>query len=407
MAIADCGKHLSCLGSKQPQASTPSPFVPNAAGLPDTGLQDLPLPRDNHTQYRDSEHSLSRGDAVVRNPAASAMAIREDLVASAAQFLQDPSVASSTVENKISFLRSKNLTEEEISVSLARIGGPAPPTAQYSPPPPSGPPQHYYPPYAQQAWQPQPPVPRRDWRDWFIMATVVSGVGYGLYSLSKRYVYPLIAPPTPERLEQDKKSIEEQFDKAFALVEQLVKDTEVLKEAEQQRTEKLDTAIEELNSVMADLKTANRRREDDVQRIRDEVQGLQLAIPKAMDNQKSLTDSRLSEINTELTSLKTLYSQRLATGSSSGTTSSYSRQPGSNIASNRSTTPTAPTVESPADSPNTPSISTEPPKNIAQGTANRPSTISSGGSATKASIPAWQMAAVASSSSAAKDAESE
>ncbi|QPH11095.1 hypothetical protein C2857_002688 [Epichloe festucae Fl1] len=334
------------------------------------------------------------------------MAIREDLVASAAQFLQDPSVASSTVENKISFLRSKNLTQEEINVALARVGGgPAPSTAQYGPP--SGPPQQYYPPYAQQAWQPPPSIPRRDWRDWFIMATVVSGISYGLYSLSKRYVYPLIAPPTPERLEQDKKSIEEQFDKAFALVEQLAKDTASLKDAEQQRTEKLDSAIEELETVMADLKSANRRREDDAQRIRDEVQALKDAIPKAMDNQKSLTDNRLFEINNELTSLKTLVSQRMAPSSSPATTSNHTRQPGGTLATSRSTTPTAPTVESvPESSSTTPPVPVEPPKSIAQSTFNRPSTLSSGGATTKASIPAWQMAAAASSSSAAKDSES-
>ncbi|KAG6040261.1 hypothetical protein E4U41_001098 [Claviceps citrina] len=330
------------------------------------------------------------------------MAIREDLVASAAQFLQDPSVASSTVENKISFLRSKNLTQEEIAVALARVGSPAPSTAH----PPSGPPPQHYSPYAQQAWQPPPPVPRRDWRDWFIMATVLSGVGYGLYSLSKRYVYPLIAPPTPERLEQDKKSIEEQFDRAFALVEQLAKDTEALKEAERQRSEKLDPAVEELQTVLADLKSANRRREDDTQRISHEVQALKLAIPKALSNQEKLTDARLSELNTELKSLKTLLSQRLAPSSSSATASGYPRQTGATLAASRSTTPTAATVESVPESSNAPSASIEPDASVAQGTSNRPSTFSNGGAAAKASIPAWQMAAAASKSPAAKEAES-
>lgn len=28
-------------------------------------------------------------------------------------------------------------------------------------------------------------LPRRDWRDWFIMATVMGGVGYGLYFVAK------------------------------------------------------------------------------------------------------------------------------------------------------------------------------------------------------------------------------
>ena len=27
--------------------------------------------------------------------------------------------------------------------------------------------------------------PQRDWRDWFIIATVTSGVGYGLYTVAK------------------------------------------------------------------------------------------------------------------------------------------------------------------------------------------------------------------------------
>lgn len=99
--------------------------------------------------------------------------------------LQDPNVASSSIENRVSFLRSKNLTQEEIDVAMARAGGgPAPSSVSY-PTGPSGPPQQYYPSYPAHAWQPPPPVPRRDWRDWFIMATVVGGVSYGLYSLGK------------------------------------------------------------------------------------------------------------------------------------------------------------------------------------------------------------------------------
>lgn len=140
------------------------------------------------------------------------MAIREDLVASAAKceltaaqvrarlsadsrasVLQDPSVASSPIEKKVAFLQAKNLTQEEVNAALARANAQGAPAQSYTPQPASShvvqqptyygqyPPQ--YPPYG---WQPPPqPVPRRDWRDWFIMATVVSGVSYGLYSLGK------------------------------------------------------------------------------------------------------------------------------------------------------------------------------------------------------------------------------
>lgn len=104
--------------------------------------------------------------------------------------LQDPSVAASSVDNKISFLRTKNLTQEEIEAALARAGGSSAVAVAAAPypsaPPPQGPPQQYYQPYPQYAaWQPPAAAPKRDWRDWFIMATVVGGVSYGLYSVGK------------------------------------------------------------------------------------------------------------------------------------------------------------------------------------------------------------------------------
>lgn len=336
------------------------------------------------------------------------MTIREEIVASAAQFLQDPSVASSPVENRIAFLKAKNLTEEEVHAALARAGGEPGPAPSYAAPPvghvPGQPPANYggYPPYG---WQPPPPeVPRRDWRDWFIMATVVGGVGYGLYTLGKRYVYPLVAPPTPERLESDKKSIDEQFEKAFTLVDQLAKDTEEVKAAEQQRNEKLNDALTELETVISELKSSNRRREDEAQRIRDDVQGLKDSIPKALDAQKTSSDTRLQEVNAELKSLKTIISQRMA-----------SQQPAANNYLNRPSAATPTPVASPATAtapasgndtgangtsngtPNGQVVANDTPNGGSsfQGnvsTTGRSSPFSSGIPAASVKIPEWQRA---------------
>ncbi|CCC13107.1 hypothetical protein SMACR_06325 [Sordaria macrospora] len=336
------------------------------------------------------------------------MAIREDLVASAAQFLQDPSVAASPIEKRIAFLQAKNLSQEEVSAALARAesGGPPPPYAQ-SPAyaqaagpvaAQGGSPQYYgYPPYA---WpQSTTEGPRRDWRDLFILATVVGGASYGLYNLGKRYVYPLIAPPTPERLEQDKKSVDEQFDKTFQLVEQLAKDTEVLKASEQERTERLDNALEELETVVRDLKTANRRRDDEAQRVRDDVQNLRDSIPRALNNQKDLTDNRLRELNTELKSLKTLISQRMNPTATSTSVNNYLR-PNANGNVIPSSAPATPALggENVDPSSRAASVQDEQPRYqqeqpIVQPAAPKPSPFSSGiASAGKPTIPAWQLA---------------
>jgi peroxin-14 len=105
--------------------------------------------------------------------------------------LQDPSVAGSPIENRVAFLQSKNLTQEEIDAALARANGETAPPANYSSYAPQQQvirqPQPGYGGYQQYQWQQPPPpeLPKRDWRDWFIMATVMGGVGYGLYFVAK------------------------------------------------------------------------------------------------------------------------------------------------------------------------------------------------------------------------------
>lgn len=355
------------------------------------------------------------------------MAIREDLVASAAKFLQDPSVAASSPESRAAFLKAKNLTPEEVAAALARAGLDTPPSSIVSPPSQPQqpvpyrpqqqqpvPPQFYgqQPPYG---WQPPPPppeaMPRRDWRDWFIMATVVGGVGYGLYSMTKRYVYPLVAPPTPDRLEQDKKAIDDQFERAFSLVEQLAKDTDELKAAEKERTERLDSALTNLEGVISELKTASKRREEDAERLRDDVRGLKDALPKALDTQREVTDGRLREVNTELKGLRTLIGQRMGSGASAPATNGYSAANGTNgvasylrpsSAAASTSAPSVVSVESEAEKPAeaAPAPVAAPYNTIytsSAGVTPTPATTSASGStglpsSTGRSIPAWQRA---------------
>lgn len=344
------------------------------------------------------------------------MAPREDLISSAVTFLQDPSVASSPIEKRIEFLKSKNLTQEEVDISLARANDQLPQQSQNTYPvqPYRAPPQNYnYPfnPYGE--WRPPPPEPpKRDWRDWFIMATVVGGAGYGLWVMAERYIKPLIAPPTPPQLEQDKAAIDEQFNKAFALLDTLSSDTAALKEAEETRTQRLDSAISDVEAIVAELRTANQKREDDARRMETDIKSLKESLPKAIDSVEKSSEKQLKELSVELGSLKLLMSNRMGASSSnpyptSATPTTSNRNVVDGISSVRSGSSTPATEAASGSSSNITGVnapSTQAPFSTTQSygysapssssTVARPKSATPFGAAGgKAAIPAWQMAA--------------
>lgn len=200
---------------------------------------------------------------------------------------------------------------------------------------------------------------------------------------------PLIKPPTPEQIEQDKADITTQFDRAFTLIEQLATDTEALKAAETERNNKLDVTIKDVEQVVSDLRTANERREQENRRIADDVNRLRDSIPKALDSWKTERDERLQELSQELKSLKTLMSNRLqpTPSTSSGTmappaSASLPKTNGAPASTNGSSTTTA-TQAAPAPAVDIPASQT-----TAEVSAPAPSVRPN-----KAAIPTWQMAA--------------
>ncbi len=178
------------------------------------------------------------------------------------------------------------------------------------------------------------------------MATVTGGLSYGMFMLAKvfltipysppstilipprkRYIYPLIAPPTPPQLQQDKEAIDEEFAKAFALLDQLTTDTEALKASEQSRTERIDTALKEVENVLGELKEARTRREDEARRANDDLRGLKDLIQQSLNAQKESTENRLQDLNKELKGLKTLVGSRMSSNVASAARTAPEDQP--------------------------------------------------------------------------------
>lgn len=127
--------------------------------------------------------------------------MREELISSAVSFLVDRKAAESALSERLQFLESKGLTAEEIQEALVRSKGSqlsstvpgdreSPSTTadagpssssqisfqSSSPQPPSRTGLYYTQP---------PPLPKRDWKTYFVMATTSVGVSYGLYLLAK------------------------------------------------------------------------------------------------------------------------------------------------------------------------------------------------------------------------------
>lgn len=122
---------------------------------------------------------------------------------------------------------------------------------------------------------------------------------------------PLIAPPTPPQLEQDKTAIDTSFEKAFALLDQLATDTASLKSSEQTRTERLDAALSEVESVVGRMKEANEARELEAKRVARELAEIREQIPKAIEKEREGSDGRLRDLALEMKSLRTLVGNRM------------------------------------------------------------------------------------------------
>lgn len=321
-------------------------------------------------------------------------AIRQDLVKSAVSFLQDPKVQSAPLAKRVAFLESKGLTTEEIEEGIRQANGSAPSTTSSTTAIAQAPAGQYY-----VAQQQAPPLPARDWRDYFIMAVVTGGLGFGVYTLAKRYVAPLIKPPSKSSLEADKESLNAQFDAAAKLLEELQADTSSVKTAVEEQKAKVDETIDELESVIKELKEGDEKREEDFKNLKSELDTVREMIPKLMEKNKDAQTASLSELQTELKSLKSLFINRRI-GAPTGASGSYSGGGGSGPGMN----PPAPSSSGEGTGTTTPSVTTPLSPSAAQPSTNSFPGLGTPGATGRPAIPAWQLAAAKSSTSANNNA---
>lgn len=343
--------------------------------------------------------------------------MREDQIQNAVGFLNDPQVASSSMDARIKFLESKGLTGEEIQEALKRAQqspAPAVSTAVGSPAPVSSVPgMKAYP--AQYMMQP-PPVPKRDWKDYFVMATVSVGVAYGLFEVTRRYVLPMIMPSTPSSLEADKAALELEFDRVEALFEQLQKETSEVLEGEKRRQDEHGSAMESVKYAVKEFENFNLERSKELKSLRSHVESLREMMPRHLDQYREKQDEVIKELQNEVKSLKHLVSSRVkGNGSNVGvppasmvpssvtlprpSAASTNTNPNMNVGP-----PTEPFIPDPAARSAAPSVasSVPPVTAVPASSAGGPSipgvtTSTESVTSTPAGIPAWQLNAAKSS----------
>ena len=95
------------------------------------------------------------------------------------------------------------------------------------------------------------------------------------------------------------------------MIDQLASDTAILKSSEKERAEKLDSTLKDVDTVIADLKTANSRRESENRMLADQVRELKSLIPQALEGWKANGDVKLDELSQDMSSLKKLLENRI------------------------------------------------------------------------------------------------
>ncbi len=244
------------------------------------------------------------------------------MVASAVSFLSDPKVQVLFHVQRVSFLESKGLRPVEIDEAIRQAGqsqaGGSAGYASYA----AGPAAPYYggAPYgAPYPGAAQAQQQGRDWRDWFIMAVVSGTIGYGVISLAKKYLMPHLQPPNANVLEADLDSLTANTTKLQASCKPRCADTRRKARIGTNRKPKWKRASRRWKN--ASERTYARTRSAETENLiasATTVDGIRKELGSLFEKSKQAQTNSLSELQSELKSLKSLLVSRGTVSGASG-----------------------------------------------------------------------------------------
>ncbi|GAA6008315.1 hypothetical protein JCM11491_004433 [Sporobolomyces phaffii] len=215
---------------------------------------------------------------------------RATLLSSAVSFLRDPSTSSSPLAQRIAFLESKGLNQQEIEQALAAAhahGGPLVPNQQL--------------PYGARAREFE-----RDWRDWFIMSVLGGGVGWLAVKLAQKFLLPSLQPPSESDLEASQKALEAKYDEAADLLRTLQASTDAVAQSLDEQKVAVERELDHVARAVDDLHRADQKRDEWAQGVQRQVDDMAKTLPTLLDKHSATQAAALSDLQTELKSLKSL-----------------------------------------------------------------------------------------------------
>jgi peroxin-14 len=216
-----------------------------------------------------------------------------DLMASAIKFLSDPQVQESPLEKRISFLESKGLSQAEIQKALAIVNGSGGTAVQSMG---RGTMVHY--------------EPQWGWKDTALSLIAVLGGSYGLYHVFSTYVAPYMIGSTSE--------MEESLDNISRNIESNEKANNELLSIVKDLNERITESALKLETQSLAFEEANKEKEELIQSLVQEIEGIKNILPKMMEKQKENQASLIKDLHNEVVSLKNLLNSNVSNSMAQG-----------------------------------------------------------------------------------------
>ncbi|EPX71120.1 peroxisomal docking protein Pex14 [Schizosaccharomyces octosporus yFS286] len=213
--------------------------------------------------------------------------MKQDLLKNAVEFLRQDSIMDAPVAKKIEFLSSKGLNQDEIQNAFALAQSPL-----YN---------------SITSHSNSENTLTRDWRDWFIMGVISGGFAWSVYTLVKKYLVPMLEPPSPNAYEEDKNALDRRFEEAEKTLHSLSETTKSLSQRTEKNQDDLDAALDDLEETLSTLRRDSDQRDREIARISHDVYTMSAkTLPQSLEMIQKSQEESLKKLAEEVKQLQSL-----------------------------------------------------------------------------------------------------